>query len=40
MKAVIVEDERAAVRNLTALLTDVTPEMEIIAVLDSISESG
>ncbi len=39
MKAVIVEDERAAVRNLTALLTDVTPEMEIIAVLDSISES-
>ncbi len=39
MKAVIVEDERAAVRNLTALLTDVTPEMEVIAVLDSISES-
>ena len=39
MKAVIVEDERAAVRDLTALLTDVTPEMEVIAVLDSISES-
>lgn len=39
MKAVIVEDERAAVRNLTALLTDVTPETEVIAVLDSISES-
>lgn len=39
MKAVIVEDERAAVRNLTALLMDVTPEMEVIAVLDSISES-
>lgn len=36
MKAVIIEDERAAVRNLRALLSEVEPGMEVIAELDSI----
>lgn len=39
MKAIIIEDEKAAVRNLTALLGEVSPGMEIIAVLDSITET-
>lgn len=39
MKIVIIEDEKAAVRNLTVLLQEVTPESEIIATLDSITES-
>lgn len=39
MKTVIIEDEKAAVRNLTALLAEVDPEIEIIATLDSISET-
>lgn len=36
MKTVIIEDEKAAVRNLTSLLNEVKPEAEIVAVLDSI----
>lgn len=40
MKAVIIEDEKAAVRNLTALLAEVAPGTEVIAVLDSIAESA
>ena len=32
------EDEKAAVRNLTALLKEVAPDMEAVAVLDSIRE--
>lgn len=36
MKAVIIEDEKAAVRNLTSLINEVRPQMEIVAVLDSI----
>jgi len=39
MKALIIEDEKAAVRNLKALLCDEAPDIEIIAVLDSITES-
>lgn len=39
MKVVIIEDEKAAARNLKALLAGVAPDMEVLAVLDSISES-
>lgn len=39
MKALIIEDEKAAVRNLQALLSEVAPDMEILAVLDSITET-
>lgn len=39
MKALVIEDEKAAVRNLKALLAEVAPEVEIIATLDSIMES-
>lgn len=39
MKALIIEDEKAAVRNLKALLTEVAPDMEVLAVLDSIMDS-
>ena len=39
MKALIIEDEKAAVRNLKALLKEVAPQMEVIDVLDSVTES-
>lgn len=39
MKALIIEDETAAVYNLKAILRDVAPETEIVATLDSISKS-
>ncbi len=39
MKALIIEDEKAAVRNLQALLSEIAPDMEILAVLDSITET-
>lgn len=39
MKAVVIEDEKAAVRNLKALLSEEAPGMEIVAVLDSITET-
>ena len=39
MKALIIEDEKAAVRNLRALLAEEAPDVEVIAVLDSIAES-
>lgn len=39
MNTVIIEDEKAAIRNLTAVLAEVAPEIEIIATLDSISET-
>lgn len=39
MKALIIEDEKAAVRNLMALLGEVAPDMEILDVLDSITDS-
>ena len=37
MKALIIEDEKAAVRNLMALLGEVDPDIEVIDVLDSIT---
>ncbi|WFE84046.1 LytR/AlgR family response regulator transcription factor [Parabacteroides chongii] len=40
MNAVIIEDEKAAVRNLVALLSEVAPDIEVVAVLDSIAESA
>lgn len=39
MKVVILEDEKAAVRNLRSLLADVLPAVEIVAVLDSITDA-
>ena len=39
MKALIIEDERAAVRNLEALLKEVAPQTEVIDTLDSVTES-
>lgn len=39
MKALIIEDEKAAVRNLTALLADVAPEMEVVDMLDSVADT-
>lgn len=39
MKALIIEDEKAAVRNLQALLAEVAPDIEVLAVLDSITET-
>ena len=39
MNALIIEDEKAAVRNLQALLAEVSPDIEIQAVLDSITET-
>ena len=39
MKALIIEDEKAAARNLTALLKEVSPQTEVIGVLDSVTES-
>ena len=39
MKAILIEDEKAAVRNLKALLAEVAPQVEVVAVLDSITES-
>ena len=39
MKTVIIEDEKAAVRNLTSLLNEVKPDAEIAAILDSIGST-
>lgn len=39
MKAVIIEDETAAARNLRAILEEVAPEIEVPAILDSIRQS-
>ena len=39
MKALIIEDEKAAVRSLMAWLGDVDPDIEVIDVLASISDS-
>lgn len=39
MKAVIIEDEKAAVRNLTSLLEEVRPDVEIVTVIDSIADT-
>lgn len=37
MKTIIIEDEKAAVRNLVSLLNEIKPTVEIITVIDSIS---
>ena len=39
MKTVIIEDEKAAVRNLTSLLNEVKPEAEVIAILCIINST-
>lgn len=39
MKTLIVEDEKAAVRNLTAVLGQVAPEHEIIGMVDSVADA-
>lgn len=39
MKAIIIEDEKAAVRNLTSLLNEVQSKTEIIATIDSIADT-
>ena len=39
MKAIIIEDEKAAVRNLMALLQETAPDVEVIEVIDSISDT-
>ncbi|NDV59357.1 LytTR family DNA-binding domain-containing protein [Bacteroides sp. 519] len=39
MKAIIIEDEKAAVRNLVALIHEIRPEAEVIATLDSINST-
>lgn len=39
MKVLIIEDERAAARNLVSLLVDIDPEIEVEAVVDSVVDS-
>ncbi|MGJ0930835.1 LytR/AlgR family response regulator transcription factor [Phocaeicola vulgatus] len=39
MKVLIIEDEKAAVRNLKAVLEEVAPDMEVINVLDCVGEA-
>jgi DNA-binding LytR/AlgR family response regulator len=39
VKAIIIEDERAAVKNLKAILGSVAPDIEILSCLDSIQQS-
>lgn len=39
MKALIIEDEKSAVRNLKSLLKEIAPQLEIINVLDSVGET-
>ena len=39
MKALIIEDETAAARNLAAILRQTAPDVEIVATLESVEES-
>ncbi len=39
MKALIIEDETAAARNLAAILRTSAPEVEVVATLESVAES-
>ena len=39
MNALIIEDEKAAIRNLKAVLEQVAPDMEIIGEIDSVVDS-
>ena len=38
MKYLIIEDEKAAARNLKAMLEQLSPDMELIDVLDSVAD--
>ena len=38
MKALIIEDETAAARNLAAILRQAAPEVEVVATLESVAE--
>ena len=38
MKALIIEDETAAARNLAAILRQTAPDVEIVATLESVEE--
>ncbi len=39
MKILIVEDEKAAARNLKVLLNDIAPEFEIVEIMDSVRDT-
>lgn len=39
MKLIIIEDEKAAVRNLLSLLAEIRPDAEVVAILDSIADT-
>lgn len=39
MRSVIIEDERAAARNIVAILEQTAPEVQVVAMLDSVVES-
>ena len=39
MKALLIEDETAAARNLAAVLREVAPGVQIVATLESVAES-
>lgn len=39
MKLIIIEDEKAAVRNLLSLLAEIRPDAEVVATLDSIADT-
>lgn len=39
MKVIIIEDETAAARNLKVILSKIAPEIEILAILDSVKSS-
>ena len=39
MKYLIIEDEKAAARNLKAMLEQLAPDMELIDVLDSVADT-
>ena len=39
MKILIIEDEKAAVRNLLSLINEVAPEADVLGNLDSIADS-
>ena len=39
MKVLIIEDETAAAKNLKAILQSVTPDAEVVDVLDTVVDS-
>lgn len=40
MRVLIIEDEKAAARNLRAMLQNIVPQVDVLAVTDSITESA